>query len=88
MYDFSTIIDRSGTGACKWERRSDYEKAHGILPMSVADMEFKAPPCVQEALEKAARHGIYKTGQKNQRTDNQYMRYRNCHGTFSSRTCF
>lgn len=59
MYDFSTIIDRSGTGACKWERRSDYEKAHGILPMSVADMEFKAPPCVQEALEKAARHGIY-----------------------------
>ncbi len=59
MYDFDTLIDRTGTGACKWERRSEAEKEDGILAMSVADMELPAPPEVREALVRAAEHGIY-----------------------------
>ncbi|MEG1514660.1 MAG: MalY/PatB family protein [Clostridia bacterium] len=59
MFDFDTVIDRRGTGACKWERRSAYECTHGILPMSVADMELPVAPCVREAVVKAAEHGVY-----------------------------
>lgn len=59
MYDFDAMVDRTFTGASKWAQRSEYERAHGIVPMSVADMEFQAPPCVREAVERAARHGIY-----------------------------
>ncbi len=59
MYDFDTLIDRTGTGSCKWERRTEEEKRLGIVAMSVADMELAAPPCVREAVVRAAQHGIY-----------------------------
>ncbi|MDI9505887.1 MAG: pyridoxal phosphate-dependent aminotransferase [Clostridiales bacterium] len=59
MYDFETLIDRRGTGAAKWSELGPYELEQGILPLSVADMEFRVPPCVEEACVAAARHGIY-----------------------------
>ncbi|MDO4549259.1 MAG: MalY/PatB family protein, partial [Clostridia bacterium] len=59
MYDFDTVINREGFGSCKWERRNDYEKSHGIMPMSIADMEFSVAACVKEAVIAAAEHGIY-----------------------------
>lgn len=59
MFDFDTLLDRSGTGACKWDRRTDGEKARGIVPMSIADMEFACAPCVREAVTRAANHGLY-----------------------------
>lgn len=58
MYDFDTVVARSGTDAAKWERPL---AAHGegIIPLSVADMDFPAPPAVVEAVAARARHGIY-----------------------------
>lgn len=58
-FDFDTPIDRSHDGSAKWARRTDAEKAAGVVPMSVADMEFRSPPAVVEAVERAAAHGIY-----------------------------
>jgi cystathionine beta-lyase len=58
-YDFDSIIDRRGTGAAKWAGMSERWQAQGVLPMSVADMEIRTPPCVVEAAVKAAQHGIY-----------------------------
>ena len=58
-YDFDSVVDRSGTAAIKWDIRSPEEAKLGYLPMSVADMEFKSPPCVAKALEEAAKHGLY-----------------------------
>ena len=58
-YDFDTVVDRSGTAAVKWDIRSPEEVKNGYLPLSVADMEFKSPPCVVKALEEAAKRGIY-----------------------------
>ena len=58
-FDFDTLIDRTDTGAAKWDERTEEEKRLGLVPMSVADMEFSCPPCVIKAAEQAARHGIY-----------------------------
>ncbi|MBR5751063.1 MAG: pyridoxal phosphate-dependent aminotransferase [Clostridia bacterium] len=58
-YDFDTVIDRSGTAAVKWDIRTPEEARQGLLPLSVADMEFKSPPCVAKALEEAAKQGVY-----------------------------
>ena len=51
-YDFTSYVDRNGTGADKWELM---HKLHpnvdeGVLPLSVADMEFKSAPEIYEGL--------------------------------------
>lgn len=54
-YDFDTLIPRRGTGSCKWDSAADPD----ILPMWVADMDFRTAPSVIEALTKRAAHGIF-----------------------------
>jgi cysteine-S-conjugate beta-lyase len=57
-YDFDDLIDRRGTGSLKWdylEMVNDNE----IIPMWVADMDFKAPKEVVDALIERAEHGIF-----------------------------
>ena len=53
MYDFDTVIDRSGTASLKWD------VAPGELPMWVADMDFQAAPEIREALAKRVAHGVF-----------------------------
>ncbi len=59
VFDFDIMPDRNGVGCAKWNRRTDQEKALGVIPMSIADMEFMSPPCVMEALAKMAQHGYF-----------------------------
>ena len=54
MYDFDKIVNRRGIGACKY-----LGVPENILPMTIADMEFMAPPEVIEALQKRAAHGNF-----------------------------
>lgn len=54
-YDFDTVIPRRGTNSYKWDSDADPD----ILPMWVADMDFRTAPPITEALEKRARHGIF-----------------------------
>ena len=58
-FDFDTVIDRRNTASTK----HDMVEANGypadVLPMWVADMDFKVPPCVTDALQKAVVHGIF-----------------------------
>ena len=58
-YDFTTKIDRSNTGAFKYDFMPEPLRGSGIVPMTVADMEFSAPPEVNEAVINAAKHGCY-----------------------------
>lgn len=58
---FDTPIDRRNTHSNKWD---DMEKLYGVSPdggiaMWLADMEFRAPPVVQDAVQQMADHGIY-----------------------------
>ena len=54
-YDFDQLIPRRGTNSVKW----DEEPAADILPMWVADMDFRTAPCVVEALRRRVEHGVY-----------------------------
>lgn len=58
-FDFDTLIDRSQMGCAKWNRRTPEETAMGVVPMSIADMEFRCPPCVIDAVTRAAQTGVY-----------------------------
>lgn len=52
-YDFETLVDRSACGSVKWDdmpkKKSDVSK--GVVPFSVADMEFKNAPEIAEGLK-------------------------------------
>jgi cystathionine beta-lyase len=61
MFDFDEPIDRHGTHCSKWD---EMEKKYGVssedgLAMWVADMDFRAPPAVNEALLSLAQHGVH-----------------------------
>ncbi|MBQ9058482.1 MAG: pyridoxal phosphate-dependent aminotransferase [Atopobiaceae bacterium] len=52
-YDFVTRLDRRNAGSLKWNDAVDKAGgtlADGIVPLSVADMEFVAPPEIRTAL--------------------------------------
>lgn len=49
------FIDRRGSNCYKW----DSEQAQGTLPLWVADMDFKAAPCIIEAMQKRLNHGVF-----------------------------
>ncbi len=59
MSKFDRLPDRTGTGAYKWEARTEAEKQNGIVAMSVADMELPAPECVQEEIRRMTECGVY-----------------------------
>lgn len=54
-YDFDEIIPRRGTNSYKWDSDTDPE----VLPMWVADMDFRTAPAVTEALTARASQGIF-----------------------------
>lgn len=54
MYDFDKVINRRGTNSEKWDMKEE-----DILPMWVADMDFKAPEPVVDAIIKRAQHGVF-----------------------------
>lgn len=61
QYDFTTVADRRDTGSLKWDPIY-LEKLCGnphALPFWVADMDFRSPPEVIEALHSRIDHGIF-----------------------------
>jgi cystathionine beta-lyase len=57
-YDFDRVIDRSASDSAKWGAY------HGrdVLALSMADMDFQAPPEVVSAVDQRLRHGIFGYG--------------------------
>ncbi len=54
-FDFDVPTSRLETDSIRW----DGFDSKRVLPLWVADMDFKSPPCVIEALEKRVQQGIY-----------------------------
>lgn len=54
-YDFDTPIDRVGTGSLKWDRYAGRD----VIPLWMADMDFRSPPAVLDALHRRIDHGIF-----------------------------
>lgn len=58
-YNFDEIIDRRGTSSVKWDGVQKYWNGRNdLLPMWVADMDFKTAPFVVEALKKRLDHEV------------------------------
>lgn len=54
-YDFDEIIDRRGTNCVKWDGAENPD----VLPMWVADMDFRTAPPIIEALSRRVDHGVF-----------------------------
>ena len=59
--NFDEQIDRNQYPTMKWSRAflAEHYGTEEAIPMSVADMDLKAPPAVIEQLQKRAAHGIF-----------------------------
>ena len=53
--DFDAPVERRGTFATKWERYAGTD----VLPFWVADMEFRAPEAIIDALHDRVAHGVF-----------------------------
>jgi len=54
-FNFDEIVQRRGSGSYKWDTADDAS----VLPMWVADMDFRTAPAVIAALERRVKHGIF-----------------------------
>ncbi|WP_181349515.1 MalY/PatB family protein [Thalassobacillus sp. CUG 92003] len=59
MRNFREVTDRTGTRSVKWDMTEQLFKDKEVLPMWVADMDFKAPEPVLNALSERVDHGIF-----------------------------
>ncbi len=55
MFNFDEIVDRTKTPCEKWNKY----KGADVIPAWVADMDFKSPPCVIEALQRRVAEGVF-----------------------------
>lgn len=55
-YDFDKIIPRRGTNSYKWD---SFPVGKDVLPLWVADMDFRTAPAITDALAKRVAHGIF-----------------------------
>ncbi|HEY8067368.1 MAG TPA: PatB family C-S lyase [Burkholderiales bacterium] len=53
-YDFDLPVERRGTWSARWER---YPAE--VIPLWVADTDFRAPPAVLEAMARRVAHGVF-----------------------------
>lgn len=58
-YNFDEIIERRNTSSLKYDSMEENGMPSDVMPFWVADMDFKAPPEVLEALIERCRHGVF-----------------------------
>jgi cystathionine beta-lyase len=55
QFDFDTPIERRGTASLKWERY----RGRDVIPLWVADMDFRSAPAIIDALRQRVEHGVF-----------------------------
>ncbi|MBN2758706.1 MAG: PatB family C-S lyase [Bacteroidales bacterium] len=58
MYNFDENIDRQNTNSIKYDLRKAIFGSENIIPMWVADMDFKTPDFIMKAIKKRTEHEI------------------------------
>lgn len=56
-FNFDEGIDRRHSDSVKWNKYGE-----AVLPMWVADTDFRAPDCITEALQRRVAHGVFGYG--------------------------
>lgn len=59
MNRFDELVERRGSHSMKWDDLDEWFSSNEVLPMWVADMDFKCPDEVIEALKKRVEHGVF-----------------------------
>ncbi|MDX8338185.1 PatB family C-S lyase [Draconibacterium sp. IB214405] len=58
-YNFDEIVPRKGTNCLKHDALEQFFKSADALPLWVADMDFKTPDFIVDAIKKRAEHEIF-----------------------------
>ena len=58
-YDFDQIIDRRGTSCLKYDFAVERGKREDVLPLWVADMDFRVAEPILKRLHACVDHGIF-----------------------------
>lgn len=59
VYIFDETVDRRGTSCLKYDFAAERGYPEDVLPLWVADMDFRTAPVITNALHKAVDHGIF-----------------------------
>lgn len=58
-YDFDTRFERRGTDSLKYDKAVSRHRSPDLLSLWVADMDFRTPECVIDAIVHRAEHGVF-----------------------------
>lgn len=58
-YNFDEVIERHGTSCVKFDRLKEMFGDENLIPLWVADMDFRTPNFIVEALKKRCEHEIF-----------------------------
>jgi len=58
QYNFDEVVDRTNTSSIKWDARQNVFGNPDVLPMWVADMDFRSPQFVTDAIAKRLTHPV------------------------------
>ncbi len=61
-FDFATPVERRHPADGDWPSQKWHRFGDDVLPLWVADMDFRSPPAVTEALRARVDHGVYGYG--------------------------
>ena len=78
-FEFDRVIDRRNTDSLKWQKYAHQD----IIPLWVADTDFKVAPVIQKAIEVRTEHGIFGYTRPNEQCNralvNYYQTKHGCH---------
>lgn len=58
-YDFDKVVERKGTNCLKYDFAKERGMSEEVLPLWVADMDFKTSPVISDRLHSIVEHGIF-----------------------------
>jgi len=58
-YNFDELVDRRNSDSVKWRELEEFQGEKDVLPMWVADMDFKSSDEIIEALKTRVEHGVF-----------------------------
>lgn len=58
-YNFDEVIDRKGTGALKTDALIKNAEPSDVIPMWIADMDFRTADSIVEVIKKSAEYGVF-----------------------------
>lgn len=59
VYNFDEVIDRTGNHSAKYDERMKKFGTEDVIPLWIADMDFRVPKPIEDALSEKVKQGIF-----------------------------